>query len=354
MAIGRWSDDKEVGTCLAAHRLAGLLSIDLEGSESIGAIGAIRTDRSTTYTWRGDSTGLPAALAALDEFADGASYLVGHNIIAHNLKILAKHASDLSLLNLPAIDTLYLSPLAYPENPYHHLVKQYQEPALGRVQVNDPLLDAELTLELLADVTEELKSTDGDLLLAWHALLATGVKGHAFDHVFRTIRRGDATPLVEDSIPAIMGRLRGRGCPNQAAHIARDALSQPLALTYLLAWLPAAGGNSIIPPYVEKRFEPSSLATKLRDTRCADRSCPWCSKHLDPGKALKRWFGFPAFRDQPQSPDGESLHCSITEKHLAREHVLGILPTGTGKSLCYQLPALTRLPQLAAKTRVTC
>ena len=352
MAVERWNDDREVGKRLAAHRLTGLLSIDLEGRESIGAIGAIRTDRSISYTWRGDSKGLPAALAALDEFAGGASYLVGHNIIEHDLELLAKHASDLKLLGLPAIDTLYLSPLAYPENPYHHLVKQYQEPALARVQISDPLLDAELTLELLADVADELKSTDGDLLLAWHALLSTGVKGHAFDHVFRTIRDGDATPLVEDSIPAIMDRLGESGCLNQATRIARDALSHPLALTYLLAWLPAAGGNSIIPPYVEKRFEPSTLATKLRNTRCGDRSCPWCSEHLDAGKALKRWFGFPGFRDQPQSRHGESLQRSITEKHLAREHVLGILPTGTGKSLCYQLPALMRYEATGALTVV--
>ncbi len=352
MAVQRWSDVREVGNRLAAHGLAGLLSIDLEGSKSIGSIGAIRTDRSTTYAWRGDKTGLRAALATLDEFAAGASYLVGHNIIEHDLELLAKHAPELKLLTLPAIDTLYLSPLAFPENPYHHLVKQYQEPTLTRVQINDPLLDAELTLELLADVADALKMREGDLLHVWHALLATGVKGHAFDRVFRTIRGSNATPLVKNAVPAITGRLGKGGCPNQAADIARNALSDPLALTYLLAWLPAAGGNSIIPPYVEKRFEPSRLATKLRDAYCGERTCRWCSERLDPTKALKRWFGFPSFRDQPQSRDGKSLQQSITERHLARAHVLGILPTGTGKSLCYQLPALMRYEATGALTVV--
>ena len=352
MAIERWRDEEGVGKRLAAHGLAGLLSIDLEGKENIGAIGAIRTDRSTAFTWRGRSGGLRAALAALDEFASGASYLVGHNIIEHDLALLARHATALSLLDLPAIDTLYLSPLAFPENPYHRLVKQYQEPALARVQVNDPLLDSALTLELLADVADALQSKDADLLLAWHTLLATGVKGHAFDHLFRTIRNVGATPLVEDSIPAIMKRLGARGCPNQAVRIARDALSHPLALTYVLAWLPVAGGNSIIPPYVENRFAPGVLATKLREAHCGDRNCPWCSEHLDAVAALKRRFGFPGFREQPRSQDGESLQRSIVEKHLARDHVLGILPTGTGKSLCYQLPALMRYEATGAITVV--
>ena len=352
MAVERWRDDNGAGSRLAAHRLPALLSLDLEGSQNIGAIGAIRTDRSATFTWRGESGGLRAALTALDEFADGATYVVGHNIIEHDLELLSRHAPDLKLLDLPAIDTLYLSPLAYPENPYHHLVKQYQEPALARVQINDPFLDAELTLELLADVADKLKQMDGDLLLAWHALLSTGVTGHAFGHLFQLIRDSVATPLVEDAVPAIRDRLAERGCPRQAARIAREAVLHPLALTYLLAWLPAAGGNSIIPPYVEKRFQPSVLATRLRDAHCGDQRCPWCSEHLDAGEALKRWFGFPAFRDQPQNRDGESLQRSIVEKHLARDHVLGILPTGTGKSLCYQLPALMRYQATAALTVV--
>ena len=215
MAAERWSDVKKVGKRLAAHRLTGLLSVDLDGRESIGAIGTIHTDRSDTYVWRGDSGGLPTALAALDDFADEASYLVGHNIIEHDLELLAKHAQALELLSLPAIDTLYLSPLAFPKNPYHHLVKQYHEPVLARAQINDPLLDAETTLELLADPADPLEAEESALLLAWHALLSAVVRGHAFDHVFRMNRRIDATPLVEDAIPTIERRLRERGCPSQ-------------------------------------------------------------------------------------------------------------------------------------------
>ena len=139
MAVARWNDVKEVGQRLASHRLSGLLSVDLEGRTTISAIGAIRSDRSSTYAWKGDHRGLNTALRDLDEFAAGAACLVGHNIIEHDLPMLAEHAPGLKLLDLPAIDTLYLSPLARPENPYHHLVKQYQEPALARTQANDPL-----------------------------------------------------------------------------------------------------------------------------------------------------------------------------------------------------------------------
>ena len=352
MNISPWKDSEESGKRLAAHGFTGLLSIDLEGKSKIGAIGAVRADHSSTYSWKGHASGLRQALAKLDQFSEGASCIVGHNIIEHDMELLAKPALALKLLRLPAIDTLYLSPLAFPENPYHHLVKQYKEPTLARVQVNDPLLDAELTLELLADIVDSLKSKDSDLLMAWHALLATGVKGHAFDQFFRIVRGSEAPPTLADAVPAIVRRIGEYGCPNQASVIVRDARTDPLALTYLLAWLPAAGGNSIIPPYVEYRFSPSRLAIRLRDTRCSVPRCPWCSERLDATKAITRWFGHPGFREEPKGPDGESLQRAITERHLGRANVLGILPTGAGKSLCYQLPALMRYEATSALTVV--
>src|SRR6266508_558599 len=52
---------------------------------------------------------------------------------------------------------------------------------------------------------------------------------------------------------------------------------------------------------------------------------------IDPRDALQRLFGFPDFR-----PGQEEVVRAV----LAGEDVLATMPTGAGKSLCYQLPAL--------------
>ena len=90
----------------------------------------------------------------------------------------------------------------------------------------------------------------------------------------------------------------------------------------------------------------------LRDTPCADAACHWCRERHDPRKELKRWFGFDDFRPEPVDDEGRPMQRTIVEAAMAGRHVLGILPTGTGKSLCYQMPALSRYDKTGALTVV--
>ena len=116
------------GAAPASDRFAaGCLALDLEvgrKDERIHAFAAVR-EAPPSFTYRGGN--LAAALAELDAFAEGANYVLGHNLIAFDLPHLQAAKPDLRLLRLPPIDTLRLNPLAFPRNPYHHLVKHYQD-----------------------------------------------------------------------------------------------------------------------------------------------------------------------------------------------------------------------------------
>ena len=104
----------------------------------------------------------------MDAFADGAEYLLGHNLIAFDLPRLQAVRPDLRLLQLPPIDTLRLNPLAFPCNPYHGLVKHYHNGQLKHDRVNDPELDARLALQVFGEQLTALKTVERDLLAAWH------------------------------------------------------------------------------------------------------------------------------------------------------------------------------------------
>ncbi|WP_308815051.1 DNA helicase RecQ [Sphingomonas sp. GV3] len=52
---------------------------------------------------------------------------------------------------------------------------------------------------------------------------------------------------------------------------------------------------------------------------------------MDPLPTLQRVFGFPAFRGVQED---------VVARVLAGERTLGVMPTGAGKSLCYQLPSV--------------
>ena len=334
--------------------LARGLALDLEvGKEDgvIHAFGAVRADTGESLTHSGG--GLGAALGRLDEFADGATFILGHNLISFDLPFLTAAKPDLRLLGLPAVDTLRLSPLAFPRNPYHHLVKHYQDGGLRRRQLNDPELDARLALELFGDERRALRDAEPGLLTAWHWLVTPKPEGEdrALDAFFSELRR-TPRPSDAEARAAIHARLERAGCAVQAQEVAAGAGSG-WALAYALAWLSVAGGNSVMPPWVRHQFpEAGRLVRRLRDTPCTDGACGWCRDRHDARKELTRWFGFEDFRPEPVDAEGRAMQQSIVEAAMAGRHVLGILPTGTGKSLCYQIPALSRYHKTGALTVV--
>ncbi len=325
------------------------LSLDLEVGKQNGrirAFAAVRPDVEQPLIFQGGD--LAAALAVLDDFAAGAGFLLGHNLIAFDLPHLKAINPDLKLFRLPAIDTLRLNPLAFPRNPYHHLVKHYQDGQLKRGRLNDPELDARIALDLFGDQQNALRGMPPDLLAAWHWLTDSA----GFDAVFFALR--DASrPTDAAGNAAIRERLSGIVCQNRRRHIIENANRDGWPLAYALAWLSVAGGNSVMPPWVRYQFPAAGeLIRQLRDRPCGEASCDWCRERHDPNKELKRWFGFDGFRPEPKDEDGRPMQQAIVEAAMAGEHVLGILPTGTGKSLCYQIPALSRCDKTGALTVV--
>ena len=96
----------------------------------------------------------------------------------------------------------------------------------------------------------------------------------------------------------------------------------------------------MVPPWVRYRFDSLSPILKtLRDEACGDDDCIYCRIQHNPRAQLQRYFSFDDFR---ALPDGVPLQREIAAEGMKDRPLLGILPTGFGKSICYQLPGFVR------------
>ena len=107
----------------ALLRRALLLDLEVSHAGKILKVGAVLGDATLARSGLGVTVNPWEELARLSV---AASCVLGHNLVRHDLVVLREIQPQHPLLRLPVIDTLVLSPLAFPENPYHRLVKNYK------------------------------------------------------------------------------------------------------------------------------------------------------------------------------------------------------------------------------------
>ncbi|MFA3919126.1 RecQ family ATP-dependent DNA helicase [Ruegeria hyattellae] len=338
--------------------LSNCLSIDLEvdpKTAKVFAFAAVRNDEQPAL--KSESSALEQDLDRLEKAIAGAPHPIGHNFLHHDMEHLIAARPRLTQMMRAPIDTLWLNPLAFPRNPYHHLVKHYQDGRLAAGHINDPELDARLVFEVFAnqlDAFQNLAESEPDALVAYHFLTTRTEQSEGFDAVFKYLRKANCPPQ-DEAVAAIRRMLDDRACSKRVEQTL-GRLSNPRnawPMAYALSWITVAGGDSVMPPWVRAQFREASLIVRhLRDTSCKDPACQWCAEQNDPVRALNRWFGFDSFRPQPVDPDGRPLQERIVDEAMSGTSLLGILPTGTGKSVCYQVPALSRFDKIGALTVV--
>lgn len=256
-------------------------------------------------------------------FFDGTQYLCGHNIIHHDLEFMRKDP-DFNI-EYKAIDTLYLSPLLFPKSPYHKLLK---DDKLQNDQLNNPVNDSMKASVLFYDECNSFASLDKDFKDILCCLLSDVREFEGFfEYVGYSTKKTDLPALVKSYF-------KGRICSN--ADINTIAVSTPVELAYALSLINTNDSHSITPPWLTKNFPKIENVIKaLCNTPC-EAGCPYCRSRLDIHRSLKAFFGYDEFRTY----NGEPLQERAAKAAVDGKSLLAVFPTGGGKSITFQLPAL--------------
>ncbi|MCL1813493.1 MAG: RecQ family ATP-dependent DNA helicase [Treponema sp.] len=263
------------------------------------------------------------SLPAFSDFIRGNKYICGHNILNHDLKYLKDEIAECGAEYF--IDTLYLSPLMFPKKPYHRLVK---DDKLLVDELNNPLNDAKKARNLFYDEIAVFDNLDERFQKIYFHLL---YNHEEFKGFFNYI--GYNKP--EQNISALICEtFAGKMCEN--APIEKLAVKYPIELAYALSQINVIKYDSATPPWVLLNYPRVENILHFLLSRKCSPSCAYCSESLDESKAMARFFGFPGFR----SYNGEPLQQKAVKAAVDTKSILVIFPTGGGKSITFQLPAL--------------
>lgn len=268
-------------------------------------IGALKHDNTTFHK---------TSKEELFIFLNDVDYICGHNIVHHDAKYLFTDKICRWIL----VDTLYISPLLFPEHPYHRLVK---DDKLMSEQMNNPVNDCKKAKDLLLDE-----------IACWHSLpkekrilFASLLKGKKEFEGFLSMVSAE---YIHKGIPELIKELyAGKIC--QHADLDMLINQYPCGLAYALALIDTTDYRSITPGWVLYNYPEVEFIIKLlRHTTCKE-SCDYCHTQLDVLHNLKTFFGYERFRTY----EGEPLQERAAQAAVKGKSLLAIFPTGGGKSL---------------------
>ena len=290
-------------------------------TKKVADYGAVREDGAVLHSH---------SKADFDAFVSRCDVVCGHNIINHDLKYAALRG------NPTIVDTLFLSPLLFPKRPYHHLVK---DDKLQVDELNNPVNDSMKARDLLNDEIAAWKQLSPDRQEIYYQLLHDSEHYRGFfKYINYTLSKqqswlGRILNSQPDWSQLILKEYEGKVC----SHADFDTLVRqyPIELAYCLAVIGADDIFSITPSWVIRNYpQVVNVMNLLCNTSCGD--CDYCHSRLDAHNGLKDFFGYNEFRIF----DGIPMQQHAVEAAILGESLLTIFPTGGGKSLTFQLPAL--------------
>ena len=308
----------------------GIVFLDTEISPEDGAvldIGALKEDGSLYHG---------ASVQELRLFFAGSAFLCGHNILRHDLMHLpvpAENSSDSKISFRGVIDTLFFSPLLFPKRPYHALLK---DDKLQTDEKNNPVNDCRKARDLFYDEVNAFRALPENRQRIFRNLLQPLPEFSGFfGYLAEGADRRKQKPLSPESLRKLIAKeYRDSICAH--APLESLILQQPAALSYALALIGTGDPCSLTPPWLLKTLPETENAVSLLRNRPCPEGCHYCSSRLDPVRALRQHFGYESFRTYA----GEPLQEQAVRAAVKGESLLAVFPTGGGKSLTFQLPAL--------------
>ena len=288
-------------------------------TKKVADYGAVREDGAVLHSH---------SKADFDAFVSKCDTVCGHNIINHDLKYISLRS------NSTIVDTLFLSPLLFPKRPYHHLVK---DDKLQVEELNNPVNDSMKARDLLNDeVAAWNQLTDNRKEIYFYLLKETQEFGGFFKYIGYSAKVSWISSIFAfklDWMQLILKEYDGKVCGH--ADFETLVKQYPIELAYCLAVIGADDIFSITPAWVIRNYpQVVNVMNILCNTSCGD--CEYCHQRLDAHYGLKEFFGYDDFRIF----DGVPMQQQAVESAIRGESLLTIFPTGGGKSLTFQLPAL--------------